>query len=81
MNRYGVLQRAMVIRRMDAEAGADPDAEMQITIDFGAEGSSQEAARTQVRSNQQANRRNYGSAGTQMWKQFLSLRLKVASKL
>ena len=35
---------AMVIRRMDVEAGADADAETQIKIDFEAEGSSREAA-------------------------------------
>ena len=34
---------AMVIRRRDAEAGADADAETQMTIDFDAEGSSTDA--------------------------------------
>ena len=37
---YVTHLRAMVIRRRDAEAGADADAETQMTIDFDAEGSS-----------------------------------------
>ena len=37
----------MVIRRRDAEAGADADAETQMKIDFEAGGSSTDAARTQ----------------------------------
>ena len=37
----------MVIRRRDAEAGADADAETQITIDFEAEGSSMDACQKQ----------------------------------
>ena len=37
------LRWAMVIRRRDAEAGADADAETQMTIDFDAEGSSTDA--------------------------------------
>ena len=34
---------AMLIRRRDAEAGADADAETQMMIDFEAEGSSTDA--------------------------------------
>ena len=38
---------AMVIRRRDAEAGADADAETQMMIDFEAEGSSTDAYQKQ----------------------------------
>ena len=41
------IRRAMLIRRRDAEAGADADAETQMKIDFEAGGSSTDAARTQ----------------------------------
>ena len=37
----------MLIRRRDAEAGADADAETQMKINFEAGGSSTDAARTQ----------------------------------
>ena len=37
----------MVIRRRDAEAGADADAETQMMIDFEAEGSSTDAYQKQ----------------------------------
>ena len=44
------MNRAMVIRRRDAEADADADAEMQMVIDFEAGGSSEKAAQKQLRS-------------------------------
>ena len=44
----------MVIRRRDAEAGADADAETQMMIDFEAEGSSTDAYRKQFGSSCEA---------------------------
>ena len=47
----------MAIRRKDAEAGADADAETQMVIDFEAGRSSDEAAQKQLRSLQLLSKR------------------------